>query len=511
NRGRATPTQPSEERAQIIALTKDGSVVGVYDKDSRQTLEHGVIEPELFAQYYGDQPVLRNVVTISGGDVPPLCLNALLAIEDDKFYEHPGISVTGLARAVYTNLRSGRRAQGGSTITQQLVKNYFLTDERTYKRKLVEIAMAFLVERHASKDDILETYINLIYMGQNGPFEVRGFAAAAQHYFGKPLRTLNLPECALLAGVLNGPGIYNPVRHPEKALVRRTRVLSRMHELNYIDETQEKEANAVPLPTQPERSLTEPAPYYVQAVRRELEGRGIEMENGARIFTGLNLRAQEAAHLAVRQGLDRLETTNPFIKKLKASGKNLEAVLISANPATGEIQSLVGGRGFKATQYNRAIDAHRQVGSIMKPLVYLSAYETEVTSGQPYTPLTLIADKATTHKFENQKWTPKNYDGKYNGDVPMYYALKESLNAATVNLGMSVSPEKVVETARAMGVTSKLKPLPSITLGAFELSPVEVLQVYSSIANFGKKIPLALVERVEDLNGGELFKFTPSI
>jgi penicillin-binding protein 1B len=511
NRGKSKPGSNAEERAQIIALTTDGSVVGVYDKDSRQTLEHGLIEPELFAQYYGDKPVLRNVVTISSGDVPPLCLNALLAIEDDKFYEHPGISFTGLLRAVYTNLRSGRKAQGGSTITQQLVKNYFLTDERTFKRKFVEIAMAFLVERHATKDDILETYINLIYMGQNGPFEVRGFAAASQHYFGKPLRTLNLPECALLAGVLNGPGVYNPVRHPDRALKRRTLVLNRMRELKYIDEATEAQANATPLPAEPERSLTEPAPYYVQAVRRELESRGVETENGARIYTGLNLRAQEAAHLAVRQGLDRLETTNPFIKKIKATGKNLEAVLISANPVTGEIQALVGGRGFTATQYNRAIDAHRQVGSIMKPLVYLTAFENNDASGQPYSPLSLLPDKATTHRFEGQKWTPKNFDGKYNGDVPVYYALKESLNAATVNLGMEVTPDRIIETARALGVVSKLKPLPSITLGAFELTPLEVLQTYSSIANFGKRVPLSLVERIEDLNGNEIFTFTPAV
>ncbi len=515
NRGTANSapvTNPTEERAQIIALAADGTVVGVYDKESRQTLPHGTIEPELFAQYYGDKPVLRNVVTIAGGDVPPICLNALLAIEDDKFYEHPGISFTGLLRAVYTNLRSGRRAQGGSTITQQLVKNYFLTDERTFKRKFIEIAMAFLVERHASKDDILETYINLIYMGQNGPFEVRGFAAASQHYFGKPLRTLNLPECALLAGVLNGPGVYNPIRHPDRALKRRSLVLQRMRELNFIDEAREKDALATPLPTQPERSLTEPAPYYVQAVRRELDGRGIDLENGARIYTGLNLRAQEAAHLAVRQGLDRLETTNKFIKSIKEKGKSLEAVLISVNPSTGSIQALVGGRGYTATQFNRAIDAHRQVGSVMKPIVHLAAYESGVApDGGPYTPLTLLKDEATTHKFEGQVWTPKNYGGKYNGDVPMYYALKESLNAATVNLGMSVTPEKVVETARALGVTSNLKPLPSITLGAFELSPLEVLQTYSSIANFGKKVPVTLIERVVDLNGGELFTHLTSV
>lgn len=516
NRGRPPAAgQPATsiaapDHGQIVALTPDGVVVGVYDKDLRQAMPSATIEPELFAQYYGDKPVLRNVVTFASGEVPPLCLNALLAIEDAKFYEHSGISVTGLARALITNLRSGRRAQGGSTITQQLVKNYFLTDERTFKRKITEIAMAFLVEQHASKDDILETYINLIYMGQNGVFEVRGFSAAAQHYFGKPLRELNLPECALLAGILNGPGVYDPVKHADRAMKRRTHVLERMTELGFIDDSKRKEADAFPLPKTPERNLTEPAPYFVQAVRRELETRKVETGEGARIYTTLDLRAQEAAQQAVRQGLDKIETTYANIKKIKATGKNLEAVLMSADPATGFIQSLVGGRGFTATQYNRAIDAHRQVGSVMKPFVYLTAFESLDPQGQPYTPLTLVADKATTHKFDNQVWTPKNYEGTYNGDVPMYWALKESLNAATVNLGMAVGIDNIVETAKRMGITSKLRPLPSIALGAFEISPIEVLQAYGTIARFGQKVPLTLIDKVENLEGTELYRHESS-
>ena len=511
NRGQFSPTVTTsapEERAQVIALTADGVVVGAYDRDSRQALAQGTIEPEMFAQYYGDKPVLRNVITIASGDVPPLCLNALIAIEDAHFYDHSGVSFTGLARAALNDLR-GRHLQGGSTLTQQLVKNYFLSDERTIKRKVTEIAMAFLVEHHASKDEILETYINLIYMGQNGPFEVRGFSAAAQHYFGKPLKDLNLPECALLAGVLNGPGIYDPVKHPDKAIKRRTRVLERMAELAFIDQAKQTEANAYPLPLKPQRSLTEPAPYFVQAVRRDLIAQNISTDDGARIYTTLNLRAQEAAQQAVRQGLDKLETTNKTIMKIKASGKSLEAILVSSDPETGYIQALVGGRGFTATQYNRATDSHRQVGSIMKPFVYLTAYEGMDPQGQPYTPLSLIADTPTTHKFDGQVWTPKNFEGTYNGEVPMYFALKESLNAATVNLGMAVGVENVIETAKRMGITSKLQPYPSVFLGAFEISPLEVLEAYGTVARFGQKTPLTMIAKVEDLAGKELLKFDP--
>jgi penicillin-binding protein 1B len=499
-------TDSPESRGQIIALTADGVVIGTYDRETKQALQQGVIEPELFAQYYGDKPVLRNVITIASGEVPPLCLNALIAIEDAHFYEHSGVSFTGLLRAAVMDLR-GRHLQGGSTLTQQLVKNYFLSDERTIKRKVTEIAMAFLVEHHASKDDILETYINLIYMGQNGPFEVRGFSAAAQHYFAKPLKDLNLPECALLAGILNGPGVYDPQKHPDKALKRRAHVLERMADLNFIDQQKRAESDKFPLPSKPQRSLTEPAPYFVQAVRRELDQQKIQLDDGARIFTTLNIRAQEAAQQAVRQGLDRLETTNKTIMKIKATGKSLEAVLVSSDPETGYIQALVGGRGFTATQYNRATDAHRQVGSVMKPFVYLTAYEGMDSQGQPYTPLTLLADKPTTHKFENQVWTPKNFEGTYNGDVPMYYALKESLNAATVNLGMAIGVDNVIETAKRMGITSKLQPYPSVFLGAFEISPLEVLEAYGTVARFGQKTPLTMLAKVEDLNGRELYKF----
>lgn len=514
NRGRVShpgEAPPPEPQGQVIALGANGLVIGTYDRERKRGLDEALIEAELFAQYYGDKPVLRDIVTIASGEVPPLCLNALIAAEDEKFYDHIGFSPRAIARIVWVKLRGIDSTQGGSTITQQLVKNYFLSAERTLKRKLTEIAMAVLIEQNMSKDDILETYINLIYMGQNGPFEVRGFAAASQHYFGKPLRELELPECAMLVGILNNPGRFDPAKSEERAKDKRDRVLARMVETKVIDETKAKEASAAPLPTHRQRSLTEPAPYFVQAVRRDLKERGISDEDGLRVYTTLNLRAQEAAHQAVRAGLDRLETTHPTVKKIKASGKNLEAVLISSDPRTGAVEALVGGRGFIATQFNRAMDSRRQVGSVMKPFVYLSAFESMTPEGTPYHPLTRVADVPTTHKFEGQTWTPKNYEGKYNGDVPIYFSLKESLNASTVNLGMAVGLGNVLETAQRMGITSKIKPLPSLTLGAFELSPFEVLQAYGAISAFGRKVPLTLVNRVEDLQGQPLYVFEPEI
>ncbi|MES2856706.1 MAG: transglycosylase domain-containing protein, partial [Bdellovibrionota bacterium] len=506
NRGRVGAPA---EATQVIALSPAELVIGVYNRESREVLRQGVIEPELFAQYYGEKPVLREVISFSSGEVPPLCLNAVLAIEDAKFYEHPGISVTGMMRAMFTvatGVVTGRRAQGGSTITQQLVKNYFLSDERTIKRKVLEAVMAFLVERHATKDEILETYINLIYMGQNGPFEVRGFAAASQYYFGKPLRQLELPECSLLAAILNSPGLFDPVRHPERSMKRRNLVLDRMQGLQLIDQASAEKAKAAALPAGSKRSLTEPAPYFVQAVRREVTNLGLDESQGLRIYTTLNLRAQEAAFTETRAGLDRLEKNHKNIAKIKTSGKHLEAVFIGVDPRTGFVQALVGGRGFKATQFNRAIDSRRQVGSVMKPFVYLAALEGMTPDGNPYHALSPLKDEATTHKFENQTWTPKNYDGSYNGSVPFYWALKESLNAATVNLGMDVGIDNIVDISQRAGVTSKLKPLPSITLGAFEMTPLEAVQTYSTLANLGAKIPLTFISEIDSLAGDELFK-----
>lgn len=498
---------PQPQPLHMIAFTTDGTVLDVFTGTNPIKSPAVELEPELFAQYYGNKPFLQKVVPL--GEAPVSCLNALLAIEDAQFLEHPGVSVTGLFRAVIKNLVAGRKAQGGSTITQQLVKNYFLTDEKTMKRKLIEIVMAFLVERHASKDKILETYINLIYMGQNGPFEVRGFAAAAEHYFGKPLNTLNLDQCALLAAVLNSPGLYNPFKYPDRALKRRALVVDRMSDLKMIEPSQAELIKAAPLPSRPQRSLTEPAPYFIQVVRRDLLNKGIDESEGLRVFTTLNLRAQEAAHQAVRQELDRLETTFSHIKKLKASGKNLEAVLISADPTTGHVQALVGGRGYLATQFNRAVDSRRQVGSVMKPFVYLTALESLTPEGEPYTPLTLLQDRATTYKFEGQTWSPRNYDSSYQGEVPLFYALKESLNASTVGLGVSVGLDNIVDTTRRLGVTSTIKPLPSLTLGAFELTPLEVLQAYGSLARFGNRVPLSYLDRVESLDGHELYRFDP--
>ncbi|MEQ1666772.1 MAG: penicillin-binding transpeptidase domain-containing protein, partial [Bdellovibrionales bacterium] len=303
----------------------------------------------------------------------------------------------------------------------------------------------------------------------------------------------------------NGPGIFNPFTKPEKATTRRKLVLERMLTLKKINQNEFTEALAAPLPTRPPAIQTETAPYFVDAVMSQLAKEKIDTEKGLRVYTTLNRRAQYLATNAAENGLARLEKDFKKISALKEKGNLLETCLISADPNSGFIQALVGGRGYKVSQFNRAIMGHRQVGSIMKPIVYLTALEGITPEGNPYTPLTVIEDNEFNFRYEGQKWTPQNYDKKFRGDVPLYVGLKDSLNAATAHLGIQVGLPSIIDVARRLGIDSKLLPVPSITLGAFELFPIEVLRAYTTIARQGSKINVTFIRYVEDLEGNKVF------
>ncbi len=495
------PTRESVH--QLIAMDEDALILEVFDGEPLEPQLFIELEPELFAQFYGSTPILRQITQLK--DTPVQCLNALLAIEDSAFLEHKGFSITGMGRALLRNIRGGRFGQGGSTLTQQLVKNYFLTSERTIKRKVTEIAMSLILEAHLNKDEILETYLNVIYLGQNGPFQIRGYGSAARHYFSKDLEELDLPECALMAAIVNSPGLFNPFTNPDRAKLRRSKVLARMRELKMIGEEEEKLAGAAVLPKKPPEVLTETAPYFVDAVLNQLQTLKIDSEKGLRVYTTLNRRAQQLATKSAARSLERIEKDFKKVREQKEKKNLLETCLISADPNSGFIQALVGGRGYKVSQFNRAISGHRQVGSIMKPLVYLAALENVTPEGNPYTPLTPVEDVKFTYKYEGQKWSPENYDKKYRGTIPMYRGLKDSLNAATASVGVSVGLSSVVDIARRLGIDSKLLPLPSITLGAFELYPIEVLRAYTTLARTGSKIDLSFIRTVEDLDGNLVY------
>jgi penicillin-binding protein 1B len=490
---------PTGGEQPIWLVEKEGHLVAVISQ-ANELLQEARLPAERFAQYYQGEPILREVVSL--GQVPLECAQAVTAIEDSDFLTHRGISPTAIARAMVRNLKGLRFAEGGSTITQQLVKNYFLTSEKRLSRKLKEQAMALLLELRVDKDEILINYLNEIYMGQNGSFQVRGFGAAADFYFGKRLADLNLPECALLAAVVNNPGRYNPFRQVEKAVARRKLVLARMHDLGMISEADMNAAAARGLGTKTSRSLSEPAPYFVRAVWDQIDAMGIDQSRGLRIFTTLAPELQERAQTGVLKHLQDLENRLPNLKT--AARGPLQAAVLMIDVATGEVGALVGGRQYKVNQFNRINLSRRQPGSLFKPIVYLAALETG-----DYDPATMLSDEPWTHKYEGQTWKPKNYDGKFRGQVSMTEALAMSLNIPTARLAVDLGVATIIELARRLGIDSQLAAVPALALGAAEVTPLEMGRSYLTLARRGEKLPAHLITRIETLSGEEIF--TPEI
>lgn len=457
---------------------KQTQILQIFDPASRESLPAWPVSPHLLAQTVGTQPIMQIKKPLS--EMPAACSQAVLSIEDTSFLEHGGVSITGTLRAFIKNITSGRKSQGGSTITQQLVKNYFLTSERTYKRKFQEIMLAVLLESQFTKDQILETYLNIIYMAQNGPYQVVGYPAASEFYFQKPIQDLVVPECALLAAILNGPGVFNPFRNPDKSLARRNRVLEKMLEQGFISKSQYEQALTVPLPIKKPVLAAETSPYFLDAARSELTRHQISVEN-KKILLTLDLEAQTAAQSGLQKHIETLEEKNPTIKKLKTeSKKNLEGLVLSTDQY-GRALAAVGGRSFRQSQFNRIVQSRRQVGSLIKPFVYLAALDKLKMS-----PDALLQDEKWELKIHGKSWSPMNYDRKFHGPVPLYYALKMSLNAPIAKLGYEVGLETVIEYLKILGVESPLQPHPALALGAAEMTAVEMMQAYSALARFGK-------------------------
>ena len=449
--------------------------------------------PDVFAQYLGSDPILQKPVSLN--HIPRWCLDAALAIEDPDFLNHQGISLRGLLRAFFINLKNLRLSQGGSTITQQLVKNNFLTAERTFSRKLKEMFIALILEARVPKDLILETYFNIIYLGQQGSYQIRGIGAAAPFYFDKPIDHLNLAECALLGAIINSPGRFNPFKNPENALSRRKKVLTAMHEQQRILDQEFKMALATPLPQKRALEIKETSPYFIEGVQRELASLGFYDLAGYSIYTTLRVSAQEAAQKALQNRLNALENTSDYHQKNKKH--SLQGVVISSDPKTGELVALVGGRDHRKSPFNRIYDGHRQVGSLFKPIVFLAALIHDPT----FNPMTSLENSPWTYTYEKQKWTPRNYDNTTSEKVPAFYALKESLNIPTARLALQLGLDKIITLARDLGVSSKLKPVPSLSLGSLEMRPIEVLSVYTTMARLGATLPLTTLRQLKNAEG----------
>ena len=451
-----------------------------------------------------EPPVIGSVFPIHGedrlvvapADVPPLLRKGIKLIEDRRFDEHHGVDAYGVLRAIFANLRAGRVVQGGSTLTQQLVKNYFLSDEQTFDRKATEAVMALRLEAHYSKEEILVAYLNEVYLGQDGDRAIHGFGLGSEYYFAKPLGELEVGEMALLIGLVKGPSYYDPRKHPDRAITRRNLVIKELADAHLIDAAAAKHASASPLSLRPPGGSYVPA--YIDLVRRHLKRDYAEADlaaAGLSIYTSLDSRAQAAAERALAQNLSRLDGRN-------RTG-HLEGAVIVAEPNSGDVVAVVGGREADTGGFNRALDARRPIGSLVKPAVYLTAIE----SGR-YTAASLIEDAPVEMKLtDGSIWAPQNFEHEVYGQVTLARALAESLNLATVKLGMDVGLGKVVDTLQRLGLETSTPLNPSLLLGTVEMSPLEVVQVYTSLANGGFRARLRAVHAVLDEQGHALKRF----
>ncbi len=444
-------------------------------------------------------------------EIPRVLVDAVLAIEDHRFREHRGLDLRGVARAAWVNARAGRVTQGGSTITQQLIKNRLLGARRTFARKVSEAWLAFVLEWRYSKDQLLEAYLNEVYLGQHGALAIRGMGAASRVHFRKEVHQLTLAEAALLAGMIRGPNGYAQASNPARARARRDVVLGRMRELGKIDEATYRAARREPVHPGAGTREGQPAAYFADYVRQELEERygtdAISAGRGARIYTTLDMTLQRFAEHAILRGLDRLETQYPRLRR-RGRPDRLQAALVALDPATGEIRAMVGGRDHSLTQFNRVSLARRQPGSAFKPFVYATAL-TKRGGRVRFTAAALIEDSPITVRVGKRLWSPRNYEDRYEGTVSIRRALEASLNTATVRLAQSVGLIKIVETARALGIEGRLAPVPAVALGAFEVTPLQIARAYLPFANGGLRQPPPVAIRAvfegdgEGLSGGE--------
>jgi penicillin-binding protein 1B len=416
--------------------------------------------------------------------IPSHVIDAVLAIEDRRFYRHPGIDPRAMIRAALTNLRSGQVMQGGSTITQQLAKNLYFSPQRTVTRKLRETAAALALEMKYGKDEILESYLNEIYFGQQGSVAVHGVGEAARRYFGKRLQELTIPEAALLAGMIRAPNLYSPLKAPLQAKERRDLVLFRLREDGKLSEQEFREAVATPVRVAPGQDAPTDAPYFVDYLLREVEtSSGQDLRPGQKLMSTLDLEIQRVAEKVLRLGLEKLEARYPLLKR---AGHALQGALVVLDPKTGGIVAMVGGRDYRTSQFNRAVQARRQPGSLIKPFVYTAAFESSLLSIEgAITPASLVEDAPISFETSGGTWEPQNYDRRFRGEVTIRTALEQSLNVPAVRVAQTIGIRQFIDLLRELGLPKPQDDNLSVALGTSEVSLLEVTAAFGALARSG--------------------------
>jgi penicillin-binding protein 1B len=483
-----------------VRLGQDQTVTELFDWLTHKPIDTVELEPEPISGIYEGAWEQRRLVRLS--QIPPAFIDAILAAEDHRFYEHHGLDPIRILKAAWINLHSGHVVQGGSTLTQQLMKNFFLTQKRDWHRKIKEAIMAYIAERRYSKDEILENYINDIYLGQHGQEGIYGVWEASEYYFSKVPRDLTIGEMATIAGMIRSPNRYNPLRHPEAARKRRDEVLELMLIDGYIRQATLAQAMAESI--QPRETFIEnnDAPYFVDYVKHELAERyppEVLTGEGLRVFTTLDVHMEKLAERAVQTSFVKLETKHRRLRRKELSDR-LEAALVALEPQSGKIRAMVGGRDYRASQFNRVVQSHRQPGSIFKPVTYLAALDETLSGEGRYLPTTTIEDAPFTWYYGGMSWSPSNYKDRYFGQVTLQFALQESLNSATSRLAHKVGLHRIREMARKLGF-GELPSYPSIVLGGIEVTPMQVAKAYAILANGGLEVPPYAVTAVVDREG----------
>jgi penicillin-binding protein 1B len=455
-----------------------------------------ILEPQLIGHLYGGSAESR--ILLSYDQIPTRLIDTLLAVEDKDFYQHIGISFTGIARAFWVNLQAGSRKQGGSTLTQQLIKNMYLSSERSYSRKIREVIMALLLEYRFSKQDILTAYVNEVYLAQFGNKAIHGFAAASKHFFARPLNELSIDEMAALVGIVKGPSLYNPKRHPKRAEERRDVVLNLLYQQGFISQSQYRVALNKPLKTRTQAGTRRLYGDFLDLVAFQLSrdfDKATLATESLKIYTGLDTRVQQAV----------LESMNSQVKALIKSKKglqDLQGAIVVTDAKNGQVKAILGSSNGHYTGFNRALAAVRPIGSLVKPPIYL-----EAIANRDFTWLTLLEDDETRFDVDGQIWQPENFDHKYHGYVPMYQALAKSYNLATLDLAYRIGFDEVGEALRRLGVEREFTMFPAVALGAIELSPFEVARLYQPIASAGESSQLGIVASVITSDGEVLKEF----
>lgn len=510
---RAQPDTPGEfavGRDTIVLIPRDGDRQGELVRVTFAARRSPEIEPSAITRVESEgsrrrtdgvtlaAPLVTALVPVGRAKrrdvplavIPPQMVQAVLAIEDRRFYDHPGIDPIAIA-GVVSNAALGRGTlRGASTLTQQLVKNTFLTQERTLRRKMTEWMMSVVLERRLSKQQILELYLNDVWLGQRGSFAVHGVAEAARLFFAKDIANLTLAEAATIAGTIQSPPRYSPFNNPDKAKERRNVVLAEMAKAGFVTAEAAAAASREPI-TVSARALDAEAPYFVDYISQELQDR-YKAKGAVDVYTTLDLHLQRLAQDSIREGLVKVDAVLAKRKRQRA-----QAALIAVDPRTGEILALVGGRSYNQSQFNRAINARRQPGSVFKPFVYLAAFEQALADGRTdTTPASLVLDEPTTITFNDQDWEPGNYDGEYDGPVTLRRALALSRNIPAIKVAEAAGYDHVAALWRKIGAGTPPRPYPSIALGVFEASPMEVASAYTLFTNGGSIRPLRAITRL---------------